>query len=95
MISLIKKYFHPTKVNVIFIKDDSIYDLLRETVYKYFKNSNLKIARCNKVLDDIENEDGFLEFLKNEHHRNNHRGISEHFQQLKSNINPKFKLRIQ
>ena len=48
MISLIKNYFHPTKVIAVFIKDDSIYDLLRETVYKYFKNSNLKIARCNK-----------------------------------------------
>ena len=96
MISLIKNYFHPTKVNAIFIKDNCVHDLFRETVYKYFKNSNLKIALCNKVLDDIENEDDLLEYIKNEHHKNNHRGINENFQQLKSKIyHPKLKLRIQ
>ena len=38
IISIIKNYFHPKRVNAVFIPDSDLYEVFKETVLKYFSH---------------------------------------------------------
>ena len=48
VLSIIKNYFHPKRVNAVFIPNSDFYEVFKETVLKYFSHdSRLKIAKCD------------------------------------------------
>lgn len=94
-ITLLKNHFHPTQINAIII-DDSFFNIFLATYREIFSNDNkLKLIKCTKLLQDIEDEIELTELIKAEHLDKNHRGIQAVFEELKLKIyNPKLKLRI-
>lgn len=96
MLPILKDNCHPTRVNAVFTNHNSLYDIFQATFLKYFQaSSSLKITRYTTLLDDIVDENDLYGHIQNEHHRNNHRGINENFEQLKRRVyHPKLKLRI-
>ena len=84
--SIIKNYFHQTRLNAICIRDCTIYRLFEETIVKYFRNLRLKITRCERILEDIVDGNNLTDRIEKEHHRNNHRDINENFKQLRTMI---------
>lgn len=98
MITVMRDHFLPNKiVNAIYISDKFLYRMFEETFLKYFSiSTELRIVKCQTLLDDIENESDLYEYIKNEHNRNNHRGITENYEQLRQRIyHPQLKIRIQ
>lgn len=98
MITVMRDHFLPNKiVNAIYISDKFLYRMFEETFLKYFSiSTELRIVKCQTLLDDIENESDLYECIKNEHNRNNHRGITENYEQLRQRIyHPQLKIRIQ
>lgn len=97
LITLIKKHFAVNRTHAILIEDDVVYNNFKEIIKNKFKNGSdkFKIIRCKLIVKDVTDEIELLEYIENEHARNNHRGINENFNQLKNKIyHPNLKDRI-
>jgi hypothetical protein len=69
----------------VFCEDKELYLKFQDLYIKHFAlNRNLKMLKSNLKLQDISDKNKIIEIIKLEHLRNNHRGISEVFQELKT-----------
>lgn len=96
IITILKNHFSPDNTNAVFIDDETVHEKLTEIVNKYFgENENFRIKVCKKILRDITDEDKLVDIIGKEHLKNNHRGINENFNELKTEIyHPQLKLRV-
>jgi hypothetical protein len=81
----------------IYCEDNELYLKFQDLYINYFANNkNLRILKSSKKLQDISDKNKIIEIIKMEHLRNNHRGISEIFLELKNTYYfPKMKEQIQ
>lgn len=92
--TLIQNHFKKNKTTAVYIEDETFFRTFSETVCAEFKKDYV-IFRCKKLLRDIKEENELAEIIQKEHLKNNHRGISENFLELKEEIyHPKLKDRI-
>lgn len=94
-VTLLKTHFDPNHINAIII-DDVFYEIFHNTYLELFsENKNIRVTRCTKILEDVEDEIKLTNLIEKEHLDKNHRGIQAVFEELKTQIyNPKLKLRI-
>lgn len=69
----------------IFCEEARLFLHFQDLYKQYFStNKSLKILKSNKILIDVTDRNEMLGFIKTEHLRNNHRGINEVFNELKT-----------
>lgn len=83
-ITILKNHFNPKTINAIYTEDSDIFETLEKVFFEHFSSSGqLKLIKCNKLLEDITDEEQLAETIEREHLKNNHRGISEVCNELK------------
>ena len=71
---------------VVFCEDNELFLSFQNNYVKYFsRNKNLKVMKTSKVLEDLTDKEKLLKTIEYEHLKNNHRGISEIFLEMKVN----------
>lgn len=81
--NFIKEYLAP-KVKYYIYFESPVYEKFSTVLQKCFKNSELQLYKCPKILEDIENNDDKLNTINTYHTgKTNHRGIEETYSKLK------------
>ena len=81
--NFIKEYLAP-KANYYLYFESPVYEKLSVVLQKHFKNSELKLYKCTKKLEDVEDPEEQLTILERYHSgKTNHRGIEETYNRLK------------
>ncbi|KAI5756548.1 hypothetical protein M8J77_025839 [Diaphorina citri] len=84
LIDFLKTHIAPKVKYHILFKNDDLYKDLSRVLQKYFKNSQINIVKCSKLLTDVTEEDKKTEVIKNHHDgKTNHRGIEETCRQIR------------
>lgn len=83
-IIILKTHFNPNKLNALYTDNQEFYDILKEVFIEHFENDNnkFKIIKCEKILEDITDENKLSNIIEEEHLKNNHRGITEVYKEL-------------
>ena len=84
IIKFIKEYLVPN-CNYYIYFESPFYEQLTNIIQKHFKNSELKLFKCTKLLEDVENIDDQKSIIDQYHSgKTNHRGIDETYNKLKA-----------
>lgn len=95
-ITLLKSHFNPKGLNAIYVEDREFLRVLENTFRNHFANSGqLKIIKCDRMLEDVLDEEKLAQIIEKEHLENNHRGITEVYNELLLKYyHPKLRTRI-
>lgn len=81
--SFIKEYLSPNNKYFIYF-ESPVYEKVSNIIQKQFKNSELKLFKCTKALQDVEDSDEQNDIIENYHNgKTNHRGSDETYNRLK------------
>lgn len=96
IINFIKEYLSPN-VNYYIYFQSPCYEKFSTVLQKHFKNSELKLFKCNILLNDVEENLDQTEIIDQYHSgKTNHRGIEETYNRLKEKYFwPKMQISIQ
>lgn len=84
LLGIMKRFIVDKGLMCIYCEDTQLFLKFQNIYVKYFaNNSNLKLLRSCTKLIDITDKNEMLTIIKKEHLKNNHRGISEVFYELK------------
>lgn len=85
LIDFVKHHIIPKRHYYCYFEDDSLYIELSRVLQRYFKNSQVSLSKCTKLLEDVESSEKQQEIIRNYHTGlTNHRGINETEKQLGS-----------
>lgn len=84
LLEIMKKLIVDKGIICVYCDDKELF-LNFQNLYKnyYASNKNLTISRSSKKLVDVTDKNKLYDIIKQEHLRNNHRGINEVFQELR------------
>jgi His(2)-Cys(2) zinc finger./Integrase core domain. len=83
LMDFVKTHIVPKKPYYCLFEDDNLYIELSRVLQRFFKNSQVCLLKCTKMLEDIESPQKQQDIIKQHHHGlTNHRGINETVGQL-------------
>ena len=92
---IIKNHLHPDRLNAVLIDGFDKDELVQHCNDILQGNSKFKLIVCNKLLEDVEDENKLNDLICKEHLSKNRRGIDAVHNELKLTIcNPKLKLQL-
>ncbi|XP_074027679.1 uncharacterized protein [Leptinotarsa decemlineata] len=78
IVKFFKDYIPPKVKHAVYFDPDTQYKSTCNILQKIFRNTAFDLVKCNKILEDVNNEDQQQILIRNYHEgKSNHRGINE------------------